>query len=64
MTFDIEDQKKQSLEVFTAALQAAPDSFLKALTGKEFANHVVEGAKVIQGYLYPPRSADDGQGKK
>ena len=63
MTLDVEDQKKQSLEVFTAALRAAPDSFLKPLSGKEFANHIVEGAKVIQNYLYPSGQTD-GQGKK
>jgi hypothetical protein len=53
MTIGDEDRKKQSIELFTLALKAAPDSLVKALTGKEYAAHVVEGAKVIADYLYP-----------
>jgi hypothetical protein len=56
MTIIDEDQKKQALELFIRALQAAPDSFLKALTGKEYAVHVVDGAKVIADYFYPKKA--------
>ncbi|MDR1469635.1 MAG: hypothetical protein LBT00_10105 [Spirochaetaceae bacterium] len=55
MTIGSEDQKKQSIELFIRALQAAPDSLIKALTGKEYAEHVVEGSKVIADYLYPKK---------
>jgi len=58
MNFDPEDQRKQSVELFIRALQAAPDSFLKALTGKEYATHVLEGAKVLESYLYPGTSEE------
>jgi hypothetical protein len=53
MTFDPEDQHKQALDIYIRAVQAAPDSLLKSLTGKEYATHTVEGAKVIEEYLYP-----------
>jgi hypothetical protein len=35
------------------ALVAAPDSFIKSLTGKEYAAHAVDGAQVFAKYLYP-----------
>jgi hypothetical protein len=56
MTLDTEDQRKQAFEMFVKALQAAPDSLIKSLTGKEYANHAVEGAKVVEEYLYPKKS--------
>jgi ribosomal protein L36 len=46
MTLDKEDQRKQAFELFVRALQAAPDSLIKSLTGKEYAAHIVDGAKV------------------
>jgi hypothetical protein len=52
MTLDTEDQRKQAFELFVKALGAAPDSLLKSLTGKEYATHAVDGAKVIEDYLY------------
>jgi hypothetical protein len=53
MTLDTEDQRKQAFEMFVRALQAAPDSLIKSLTGKEYAAHAVEGAKVVEEYLFP-----------
>ena len=53
MNIDPEDQRKQSLELFVRAVQAAPDSLIKALTGREYASHIVDGAKAIAEYLYP-----------
>jgi hypothetical protein len=55
MTIASEDQKKQSLDIFIRALQSAPDSFIKSLTGQEYAEHIVDGAKVIMDYLYPKK---------
>jgi hypothetical protein len=55
MTVGSEDQKKTALDIFIRALQEAPESFIKSLTGKEYAAHVVEGSKVIEEYLYGKR---------
>lgn len=52
MTLDTESQHKESLDVFIRALQAAPDSLIKSLTGREFARHVIDGAKAIEEYIY------------
>ncbi len=52
MTLDAESQHKESLDVFIRALQAAPDSLIKSLTGKEFAHHVIDGAKEIEKFIY------------
>jgi hypothetical protein len=52
MTLDIEDQRKQAFEFFIRALAAAPDSFAKSLTGKEYAKHAIEGARAIEEYLF------------
>jgi hypothetical protein len=56
MTLATEDQRKQAFELFVRALQAAPDSLIKSLTGKEYASHAVDGAKVIEDYLFPKKS--------
>ena len=53
MTFDAEDKRKQALEMFIRALSAAPDSFIKSLTGKEYAKHTIDGAQAIEEYLFP-----------
>jgi hypothetical protein len=53
MTLDTEDQRKQAFELFIRALAAAPDSLVKSLTGKEYAKHAIEGAQVIEDYLFP-----------
>lgn len=55
MTVDTESQHKESLDVFIRALQAAPDSLIKSLTGKEFARHVIDGAKEIEDFIYSPQ---------
>jgi hypothetical protein len=57
MTIDVEDQRKQSFELFIRALAAAPDSLVKSLTGKEYAKHAIEGAQAIEEYLFPTEPA-------
>ena len=52
MTLDTESQHKESLDVFIRALQAAPDSLIKSLSGREFARHVIDGAKEIESIMY------------
>lgn len=52
MTLDTESQHKESLDVFIRSLQAAPDSLIKSLTGKEFARHIIDGAKEIEKFIY------------
>lgn len=52
MTLDTESQHKEALDVFIRSLQAAPDSLIKSLTGKEFARHVIDGAKEIEQFIY------------
>lgn len=56
MTLDTEDQRKQALELFIRALAAAPDSLIKSLTGKEYASQTVDGAKIIEEYLYQKKA--------
>jgi hypothetical protein len=53
MTLNPEDQRKQALELFARVLASAPDSLVKSLTGKEYAKHVVDGAKEVEAYLFP-----------
>jgi hypothetical protein len=53
MTLDGEYQKNQAFDMYVKALASAPDSLVKSMTGKEYAIHAVEGAKVIEEYLYP-----------
>jgi hypothetical protein len=60
MIHDAEDQRKQALDLYIRALSAAPDSLIKSLSGKEYAKHTIEGAKEIEGYLFP----DDTKEKK
>lgn len=52
MTLDTERQHKEALDVFIRSLQAAPDSLIKSLTGKEFARHIIDGAKEIEQFIY------------
>ena len=52
MTLDTESQHKEALDVFIRSLQAAPDSLIKSLSGKEFARHVVDRAKEIEKFIY------------
>jgi LPS O-antigen subunit length determinant protein (WzzB/FepE family) len=37
LTLGDEDKRKEAMELFIRALQAAPDSFIKALSGKNYA---------------------------
>ena len=54
-----EDKRKEAMEFFIRALQAAPDSFIKALSGKSYANQLIDGASEFKEYLFP-----SGEGKK
>lgn len=58
MTLNPEDQKKQAFELFIRALAAAPDSFIKPLTGQEYGKHAVDGAKEIEAYFFPTQQTD------
>jgi len=53
LTVGDEDKRKEAMELFIRALQAAPDSFIKALTGKNFAKQIIDGATEFKDYLYP-----------
>ena len=59
MTLNPEDQKKQAFELFIRALAAAPEAFVKPLTGQEYGKHVVDGAKEIEAYLFPQQQKPD-----
>jgi len=52
MTIMEEDQKKEATKLFIEALHSAPNSFLTALSGADYARHVVDGAKVIKDYIF------------
>jgi len=56
MTLGDEDKRKESLEFFIRALQAAPDSFVKALSGKSYAKEIIDGATSLKEYLFPEKN--------
>jgi hypothetical protein len=56
---DDEDKRKEAMELFIRALQAAPDSLIKALSGKNYAKELVDGATEFKKYLFP-----GGEGSK
>jgi hypothetical protein len=49
---DDEDKRKEAMELFIRALQAAPDSLIKALSGKNYAKELVDGATEFKEYLF------------
>ena len=49
---DDNDKRKEAMELFIKALQAAPDSFIKALSGKTYARELVDGATEFKSYLF------------
>jgi len=53
MTLGDEDKRKEAMDFFIRALQAAPDSFMKSLTGKSYAKELIDGAKEFKEYLFP-----------
>jgi hypothetical protein len=53
LTLGDEDKRKEAMELFIRALQAAPDSFIKALSGKNYAKELIDGAIEFKGYLFP-----------
>jgi hypothetical protein len=59
LMIDDGDKRKESMELFIRALQAAPDSFIKALSGKNYAKELIDGATEFKAYLFP-----EGEGKK
>ncbi|MDR1901167.1 MAG: hypothetical protein LBQ88_02640 [Treponema sp.] len=59
MTIGDENKRKEAIELFIRALQAAPDSFIKALSGKNYAKEIIDGASEFKDYLFPT-----GEGKK
>jgi len=53
LTVSDEDRRREALELFIRALQAAPDSFIKALSGKKYAQELIDGAGEFKEYLFP-----------
>ena len=62
LTINDEDKRKEAMELFIRALQAAPDSLVKALSGKNYAQQVIDGASGFKDYLYPCKDPP-GKGK-
>ena len=52
LTLNDEDKRKEAMELFIRALSAAPDSFVKALSGKNYAKQVIDGASEFKEYLF------------
>ena len=55
ITLGDEDKRNEAMELFIRALQAAPDSFIKALSGKNYAKELIDGATEFKDYLFPDR---------
>jgi hypothetical protein len=55
MIVDDEDKRKEAMELFIRALQAAPDSLVKALSGKSYAKEIIDGATAFKEYLFPEK---------
>jgi hypothetical protein len=53
LTLGDEDKRKEAMELFIRALQAAPDSLIKALSGKNYARELIDGATEFKDYLFP-----------
>jgi len=53
LTVGDEDKRKEAMELFIRALQAAPDSLIKALSGKSYAKELIDGATAFKDYLFP-----------
>jgi hypothetical protein len=54
-----EDKRKEAMELFIRAVQAAPGSFITSLSGAGYAKQLIDGAKAFRDYLFP-----DSEGKK
>jgi hypothetical protein len=54
-----EDKRKDAMELFIKALQAAPSSAITSLCGKSYAKELINGATEFKEYLFP-----SGDGKK
>jgi hypothetical protein len=61
ITIGEDNRRKEALELFIRALSAAPDSFVKALSGKSYAQQLIDGANEFKDYLFP---GSEGKGKK
>ena len=64
LTLSDEDRRKEAMELFIKALQAAPDSFVKALSGKSYAKELIDGATEFKEYLYPGSSGGGDKASK
>jgi hypothetical protein len=64
ITVGDEEKRKESIELFIRALAAAPDSFVKALSGKSYAKQIIDGAVEFREYLFPSAPTDDKEKKK
>jgi hypothetical protein len=53
MVIDDADKRKEAMELFIRALQAAPDAFVKSLTGKSYAKEMIDGANEFKEFLFP-----------
>ena len=53
LTVNEEDKRKEAMELFIRALQAAPESFVKALSGKSYASQLIDGANEFKDFLFP-----------
>jgi hypothetical protein len=43
--------REESLKLLISAIQAAPESFPKNLTGEDFAKHLIKGAEILMDYV-------------
>jgi hypothetical protein len=48
-----EDKRKDAMELFIKALQAAPSSAITSLCGKSYAKELINGADEFKEYLFP-----------
>jgi hypothetical protein len=55
ITVTDEDRRKEAIELFIRALQAAPDSFIKPLSGRSYAKELIDGAVEFKEYLFPDK---------
>jgi hypothetical protein len=58
MTIGEDERRKEALEFFIRDLQAAPDSFIKALSGKSYARELVDGAVEFKKYIFKEGDED------
>jgi hypothetical protein len=57
ITLGGEERRKEAMELFIKALQAAPGSFITALCGKSYAKELIDGANAFKDYLFPSKES-------